>query len=128
MLHPQEILAQYWGYDKFRRGQEEIIADVLQGKDVLAMLPTGGGKSICFQVPALVTGKLCLVISPLMALMNDQVQQLKQRGIVAYALHSAMSRREQDRILDMCIYQPTQFLYVSPERLQTELFRERLKR
>ena len=125
---PLDILSQYWGYDAFRRGQEEIIQDVIAGKDVLAMLPTGGGKSICFQVPALAMDRLCVVISPLMALMNDQVQQLKQRGISAYALHSAMSRREQDRILDMCIYQPVHFLYVSPERLQSELFKERFKK
>ncbi len=105
--------------------QEEIIASVLDGRDTLALLPTGGGKSICFQVPALCMEGLCLVVSPLVALMKDQVYQLKKRGIEAEAIHSSLRKREIDIILDNCIYGNTRFLYVSPERLQTEIFIER---
>lgn len=107
--------------------QEEIIQAVLEGKDVLALLPTGGGKSICFQVPALLQDGLCIVVTPLIALMKDQVEQLKKREIVAVAIHSGMSRYAIDVLLNNCIYGQVKFLYVSPERLQTEIFRERLK-
>ena len=124
----REILKQYWGYDSFRPLQEDIINSVLQGRDTLALLPTGGGKSICFQVPGLARDGVTLVISPLIALMADQVYNLKQRGISAIALNSAMSPREIDNALENCVNGRYKFLYVSPERLQTELFTERLKR
>ncbi len=107
--------------------QEDIIASVLSGKDTLALLPTGGGKSICFQVPALMLDGICIVITPLIALMKDQVGQLKRRGIEAVAIHAGMSRSEIDVLLNNCIYGITKFLYVSPERLQTELFIARVK-
>ncbi len=127
-LSPQEILKQHWGYDQFRPRQLDIIQSLLAGNDTLALLPTGGGKSICFQVPALCNPGLCLVISPLMALMYDQVENLKKRNIPAFAVTSAMNHREIDRILDNSIYGDVKFLYVSPERLQNELFLERLKK
>ncbi|GAA4445888.1 RecQ family ATP-dependent DNA helicase [Ravibacter arvi] len=123
-----EILQQYWGYTAFRPGQEEPIRSALAGNDTLLLLPTGGGKSICFQVPALASGKLCIVVTPLIALMKDQVDQLKKRGIRAAALHSALTHREIDVVLDNCIYGQVSFLYVSPERLGTELMRERTKK
>jgi len=107
--------------------QEEIILSVLDGKDTLALLPTGGGKSICFQVPALTVEGVCIVVSPLIALMKDQVEQLNKRGVKATAIFSGMSKREIDITLDNCIYGGYKFLYVSPERLKTELFRERTK-
>lgn len=124
---PVEILKQYWGYTSFRSMQEEIIQSVLDGKDTLALLPTGGGKSICFQVPALALDGICIVVSPLIALMKDQVEQLNQRGIKAVAVFSGMKRREVDIALDNCIYGDYRFLYVSPERLKTTLFIERAK-
>jgi ATP-dependent DNA helicase RecQ len=117
-----QTLTRYWGYSHFRPLQEEIIRSVLEGRDTLALLPTGGGKSICFQVPALVQDGLCLVVSPLIALMKDQVERLKSKGIPAAALVSGMSRSEIDLTLDNCIYGKTKFLYVSPERLESELF------
>jgi ATP-dependent DNA helicase RecQ len=123
-----DILNTYWGYNAFRPLQEDIINSVLSGKDTLALLPTGGGKSICFQVPALAREGLCLVVSPLIALMKDQVENLKKRQIQAVALHSGMSRREIDITLDNCIYGDTKFLYLSPERLQTDLFLARVKK
>ncbi|MFT5915591.1 MAG: ATP-dependent DNA helicase RecQ, partial [Bacteroidia bacterium] len=102
--------------------QEEIIHSVLGGTDTLALLPTGGGKSICFQIPAMAREGICLVISPLIALMKDQVGQLKRRGISAVAIYSGMSKREIDITLDNCKFGNVKFLYVSPERLKTELF------
>jgi ATP-dependent DNA helicase RecQ len=125
---PKEILRQYWGYDQFRPPQEDIINAVLQKKDVLALLPTGGGKSVCFQVPALAMEGVCIVITPLIALMQDQVSQLKDKGISAIAIHSGLGRSEIDVLLDNCVYGSIKFLYVSPERLQTELFQARFKR
>ncbi|MDX5420526.1 MAG: RecQ family ATP-dependent DNA helicase [Hymenobacteraceae bacterium] len=122
------ILKTYWGYDQFRPLQEDIIRSVLEGEDTLALLPTGGGKSICFQVPAMVREGICLVVTPLIALMKDQVEQLKKRGIPAIAIYSGMNRREIDIALDNCVYGNVKFLYLSPERLQTELFQERVKR
>ncbi len=122
------LLKQYWGYDAFRPLQEDIIRHVLSGNDALALLPTGGGKSVCFQVPALAMGGLCIVVSPLIALMKDQVEQLNHRGIHAVAIYSGMTQKAIDIALDNCIYaqtNPVRFLYVSPERLQTELFRTR---
>ncbi len=127
-MTPLEVLKQYWGYTAFRPLQQAIIQAVLEKKDVLALLPTGGGKSICFQVPALIRPGLCLVVSPLIALMKDQVDQLKKRGIAAEAVYSGMQPRAIDCVLDNCIYGETKFLYVSPERLKTELMQERVQR
>lgn len=127
-MTPSEVLQFYWGYDSFRPLQEDIIQSVLDGRDTLALLPTGGGKSICFQVPALVQDGLCLVISPLIALMKDQVENLKKREIAAEAIYSGMHYRDIDRILDNAVYGGLKFLYVSPERLTTELMQERLKK
>jgi ATP-dependent DNA helicase RecQ len=121
-----EILKQYWGYDRFRPLQEDIINAVLQGKDTLALLPTGGGKSICFQVPALVKDGLCLVISPLIALMKDQVENLKNKGIPALSIYSGMSFLDVKKTLQNAAYGNYKFLYVSPERLETNLFLEYL--
>lgn len=123
-----EILKQYWGYPHFRQPQQEIIQAVLEKRDVLAILPTGGGKSICFQVPVLMQEGICLVITPLIALMQDQVKQLKQRGIAAVSVHAGMHHREIDITLDNCVFGKIKFLYLSPERLQTDLFKERVKR
>jgi len=121
-LNIQEILKTYWGYDNFRPLQEEIIQAVLDGKDTLALLPTGGGKSICFQVPAMAMDGLCLVISPLIALMKDQVEGLKQKGIPALAIYSGMGFPEIKKTLQNAAYGNYKFLYVSPERLETGLF------
>jgi ATP-dependent DNA helicase RecQ len=123
-LTPKEILKQYWGYDTFRPLQEDIINAVMEGKDTLALLPTGGGKSICFQVPALAKEGLCLVVSPLIALMKDQVENLKQKGILALAVYSGMSFLEVKKTLQNAAYGNYKFLYVSPERLETSLFLE----
>ncbi|MFY7880198.1 MAG: RecQ family ATP-dependent DNA helicase [Lacibacter sp.] len=120
------ILKQYWGYDSFRPMQEEIIASVLTKRDTLALLPTGGGKSICFQVPALAMEGLCLVVSPLIALMKDQVETLRKKGITSFAITSAQSRKEAEQILRTAGNSNCKFLYVSPERLHTSLFREYL--
>jgi ATP-dependent DNA helicase RecQ len=128
METPLSVLKRYWNHEQFRPLQADIIDSVLQGNDTLALLPTGGGKSVCFQVPALVMPGLCIVVTPLIALMKDQVEQLKKKGIIAVAIHSGMSRREIDILLDNCIYGPVKFLYVSPERLQTEIFVERVRK
>lgn len=122
----QEILKQYWGYDQFRPLQQDIINAVLEGKDTLALLPTGGGKSICFQVPAMAMDGICLVVSPLIALMKDQVENLKKKGIPALAVYSGMSFLEVKKTLQNAVYGNYKFLYVSPERLQTNLFLEYL--
>ena len=121
-------LKQYWGFSVFRTLQEEIIDQVLSKKDVLALLPTGGGKSICYQLPALMMDGVCLVISPLIALMQDQVNILKSKGVKAELINSTLSFRDIDRILDNCIYGDIKLLYLSPERLQTPLFKERFKK
>jgi ATP-dependent DNA helicase RecQ len=123
----RKILSQYWGFTGFRSLQEEIIRSVMQDKDTLALLPTGGGKSITFQVPALARDGLCLVITPLISLMQDQVENLKKRDIKAVAIHSGLSKFELDIALDNCIYGDYKFLYLSPERLSTELFLKRLE-
>ena len=120
------ILRQYWGYEAFRPLQEDIIQSVLNGKDTLALLPTGGGKSLCFQVPAMEKEGLCLVISPLIALMKDQVENLRKKNITALAIFSGMSRREVVSTLKMAADSNCKFLYVSPERLETKLFLEYL--
>ncbi len=126
MKDPKAVLQQYWGYPDFRPLQEDIVRSALAGNDTLALMPTGGGKSICFQVPALCMEGLCIVVSPLIALMGDQVQNLQQRGVKALYLHSGMKYSEIDTALDNCIYGDYKFLYVSPERLQSELFQARL--
>lgn len=124
----QEILKQYWGYDNFRGIQEDIINSIGEGKDTLGLMPTGGGKSITFQVPALAKEGLCIVITPLIALMKDQVQNLKKRGIKALAIYSGMSRQEIIITLENCIFGNFKFLYISPERLDTEIFRTKLQK
>ncbi len=121
-----QILKQHWGYGSFRPLQEDIINTVLEGKDVLALLPTGGGKSICFQVPALAKEGICLVISPLIALMKDQVQNLKRKGIPALSIYSGMSFLETKKTLQNAMHGNYKFLYVSPERVETKLFLEYL--
>jgi superfamily II DNA helicase RecQ len=128
LKQPKNILSQYWGFDSFREKQEEIITSVIEGKDTLALLPTGGGKSLCFQVPALCMEGVCIVVTPLVALMNDQVSNLKKRGVRALAVHSGMSKRQIDYALDNVVYGDYKLLYVSPERLKTHLFKERLKK
>ncbi|WEK37438.1 MAG: RecQ family ATP-dependent DNA helicase [Candidatus Pseudobacter hemicellulosilyticus] len=120
------ILREYWGYDSFRPLQEDIIRSILEGRDTLAVLPTGGGKSICFQVPAMAQEGLCLVVSPLIALMKDQVENLRRKGITAYALYAGMTRKEVINVLKVATESNCKFLYVSPERLETKLFKEYL--
>ncbi len=126
MQTPEQVLKRWWGYDGFRPMQREIIDSALQGRDTLAILPTGGGKSVCFQVPAMMKDGLALVVTPLIALMKDQVQNLEARGIKAIALHAGMSRHEVDLALNNAAYGECKFLYVSPERLGTQLFRSYL--
>ncbi len=123
-----EILEKYWGYRSFRPSQEEIINSILAGNDTLALLPTGGGKSICFQVPALAQDGICIVVSPLIALMKDQVENLVKKGIKAIAITSAMHKREIDIALDNCVHGKIKFLYLSPERLETEIVKVRLQK
>jgi ATP-dependent DNA helicase RecQ len=128
MQNIHAVLKQYWGYDVFRPLQEDIIRSVLDGNDTLALLPTGGGKSLCFQVPAMAMDGICVVVSPLIALMKDQVHNLNKRDIAAVALFTGMTKREIDIALDNCVYGKIKFLYVSPERLLTDIFRERFKK
>ncbi len=123
-----QTLQKYWGFDGFRPAQQLVLQSVLEGKDTLALLPTGGGKSICFQVPSMMKEGICIVISPLIALMKDQVQALKEKEIKSHAIFAGMSYKDMDRIFDNCIYGDVKFLYVSPERIQTELFQERVKK
>ena len=123
-----DILKEYWGYDSFRGIQEQIITSIGEGRDTLGLMPTGGGKSICFQVPTLAMQGLCLVITPLISLMKDQVSQLRLRGIKAETIHTGMVRDDVVRILDNCILGDYRFLYVSPERIGSELFRTKLER
>lgn len=122
-----QILKEVFGHDGFRPVQKQVIDSVLGGVDTLALLPTGGGKSLCFQIPALVHEGICVVVSPLIALMKDQVDSLKSNGVLAAAIYSGMSLREIDRTLDNCIYGNYKFLYVSPERLKSDLFLERFR-
>ena len=126
MASPVQILKQYWGFNSFRPMQEDIIHSVMNGKDVLALMPTGGGKSICFQVPALAMEGLCLVVSPLIALMKDQVENLRRKNITAFALYSGMTRKELINTLRVAGESNCKFLYVSPERLETAIFLEYL--
>lgn len=125
-MTPLDILKKYWGHHQFRKSQEEIIQSVLDGKDTLAILPTGGGKSVCFQVPAMAMEGMCLVISPLIALMEDQVNRLVENEMPAAALTSGMRNQDQFDILEAAANNELKFLYVSPERLQTKSFQERL--
>lgn len=128
MADIKEILEKYWGHKNFRSLQEDIIRSVMDGKDTLALLPTGGGKSVCFQVPALAMDGICIVVSPLIALMKDQVENLVQKDIKAIAITSAMQKREIDIVLDNCVHGNIKFLYLSPERLGTEIVKVRLQR
>ncbi len=118
----RQILRDYWGYDSFRTLQQEIIESVWEGKDTLGLMPTGGGKSLTFQVPVMAMKGICLVVTPLVALMKDQVDNLKERGIKAAAVYSGMSRDEIITTLENCIFGGYKFLYVSPERLSSEIF------
>lgn len=122
------ILQKYWGYSTFRPLQEDIINSVLSGNDTLALLPTGGGKSICYQVPALAKEGICIVVSPLISLIKDQVETLRANGIIAVSVHSGLHKREIDIALDYCVYGKPKFLFVSPERLETELFKVRVQK
>jgi len=124
MIDAVEILKRYWKYNSFRPLQQEIIDSILSGNDTLAVMPTGGGKSICFQVPSIMNDGLCLVISPLIALMKDQVLNLKRKGIPALSIYSGMSFIEVKKTLQNAAYGNFKFLYVSPERLETDLFLE----
>ena len=128
MADYREILKRYWGYDNFRGIQEEIVRSVGEGRDTLGLMPTGGGKSVAFQVPALARPGLCLVVTPLIALMKDQVQNLRKRGIKAAAVYSGMTREEIVVALENCIFGDYKFLYISPERLSTEIFRVKLRK
>ncbi|MBR1792172.1 MAG: RecQ family ATP-dependent DNA helicase [Bacteroidales bacterium] len=127
-METQELLKKYWGYSSFRPQQEAIITSVLAGHDTLALLPTGGGKSICYQIPALMREGLCLVVSPLIALMKDQVQQLNERGIKSACLISGLTAKEQEVVLNNSLYGNLKLLYVSPERLRQRVFIEHLRR
>ena len=127
MTNYQSILQKYWGYPDFRGIQQEIIESIGQGKDTLGLMPTGGGKSITFQVPALAIDGVCLVVTPLIALMKDQVQNLRKRGIMAAAIYSGMTRPEIVTTLENCIFGQTKLLYISPERLASELFQTKLR-
>ena len=126
-MTPVETLQKYWGYDSFRPKQEDIVRTALEGRDVLAILPTGGGKSVCFQVPAMMKEGIAIVVTPLIALMKDQVQNLNDRGIKALCVNAGMGRREVDLALNNAAYGDFKFLYVSPERLGTTLFRSYLQ-
>lgn len=124
----RQVLIKYWGYSQFRPLQEDIIISVLNDNDTLALLPTGGGKSICFQVPAMAKDGICIVISPLIALIKDQVENLNKRGIKAFGIYSGMHKNEIDVALDNCVYGDVKFLYLSPERLNTELLKVRIRK
>ncbi len=123
---PKDVLAKYWGFPDFRGSQEQIINAVLDGTDVVALLPTGGGKSICFQIPALINDGICVVVSPLIALIQNQVDTLNQKGIKAIGLTGGKSFEEVNNLLDNCLYGNYKFLYISPERLQQDLIKDRL--
>lgn len=124
----RDILKKYWGYDDFRPMQREIIESVMSGRDTLALMPTGGGKSIIYQLPTLANEGLCIVVTPLIALMKDQVDRLRRRGIQAVAIHSGVAARQIDIALDNCVYGDVKFLYLAPERLASETFRLRVQR
>ena len=121
-----DILKEYWGYDSFRGIQQEVIGSILEGHDTLGLMPTGGGKSICFQVPALMLDGLCIVVTPLISLMKDQVHQLKLRGIKAEAVYSGMMHEDIVRVLDNAVLGAYKLLYISPERLSSQLFQAKI--
>ncbi|MCK9617914.1 MAG: RecQ family ATP-dependent DNA helicase [Lentimicrobiaceae bacterium] len=123
----RNLLLKYWGFSSFRPLQEEIIHSVMEGKDTLALMPTGGGKSLCFQIPALALEGVCIVVTPLIALMKDQVENLTKKGIKARALHSGMHHFEMEVVFNNCIYGDVKILYISPERLENDIFKEALK-
>ena len=127
MTLPLQILKRYWKFSKFRPQQEEIIQSVLNQQDCVALLPTGGGKSLCFQIPALINDGICIVVSPLIALMQDQVNALNNKDIKAIALTNLNHFSDLERILDNCVYGNYKFLYLSPERLQNPFIQERIK-
>lgn len=127
MQHPLDILERFWGYTSFKPAQEAVINHVINGYDTLALMPTGGGKSLCFQIPALTKEGICIVVSPLVALMKNQVEQLNNKGIKAMCLTSGISYTDLDIFLDNCIYGNYKFLYLSPERLQQELVQDRIR-
>ena len=122
------LLKRYWGFDTFRPVQEQVILSVLAGRDTLALMPTGGGKSLTYQIPGLASEGVCIVVTPLIALMKDQVDRLRKLGIRALAIHSGLSARQIDIDLDNCVYGDVKFLYVAPERLASEAFRLRVQR
>jgi ATP-dependent DNA helicase RecQ len=123
-----DTLKQYWHYDSFRPMQLEAMESVLSGRDTLVLMPTGGGKSIIYQLPTLISDGLCIVVTPLIALMKDQVDRLRRMGIPAVAVHSGLTMRQIDIALDNCVYGDIKFLYVAPERLSSEMFRLRVDR
>ncbi|HRS20064.1 MAG TPA: DEAD/DEAH box helicase, partial [Bacteroidales bacterium] len=123
----ENILKKYWGYTKFRPLQLEIIRSVHSGVDTLGLMPTGGGKSITFQIAGLAKEGICIVVTPLIALMKDQVDSLRQKGIKAIAIYSGMNYKEIEIAYDNCTYGNVKFLYISPERLKTDMFRERIR-
>ena len=125
-MTPSEVLKKYWAYDSFRPMQEDIVNSALEGRDVLAILPTGGGKSVCFQVPSMIREGIAIVVTPLVALMKDQVQNLASRGIKALSVNAGMTYREVDLALNTAAYGALKFLYVSPARLRTALFRRHI--
>ena len=122
-----EILSKYWGYDSFRYLQEDIIKSILEGNDTLGLMPTGGGKSITFQVPTMAMDGMAIVITPIISLMKDQVDNLLRRNIKATYLHSGLSHTERRKVIEKCIYGKYKFLYVSPERLQSDGFLDQLR-
>lgn len=126
-MNSLDVLRKYWNHESFRPLQEEVIQSVLAGRDTLALMPTGGGKSVCFQVPSMMMEGICIVVTPLIALMKDQVGNLQAKGMRAVAIFSGMTKREVDIALDNCIYGPVKFLYLSPERLGSELVQERIR-
>ena len=120
-MNPRSILKQYWGFDNFKPLQEEIINSVLNRKDVIALLPTGGGKSLCYQIPGITLDGICIVLSPLIALMNDQISQLKKKGIKAISINSALKKSDIDRELDNCVHGHYKFLFLAPDLLKQGL-------
>ena len=124
---PKSILKEYFGYDEFRPLQEQIINSILANNDTLALLPTGGGKSLCFQVPAMCLEGVCLVVTPLIALMNDQVFHLNKKGIPAAMINASIPQNQIDRILNNCVFKQYKFLYIAPERIKNKDFIEKLK-